>query len=42
VTELREQVDRVADHARKENWGAEAVEFFAEFLENLGVGEEEK
>lgn len=42
VAALREQVGRVAVHARKKKWGAEAVEFFAEFLENLGVGEEEE
>jgi hypothetical protein len=42
VEAVREQIARVAEHARKKRWGAEAVEFFAEFLENFGVGTEEE
>ena len=38
VEAVREQVRRVAEHARKKKWGAEAVEFFTEFLENFGLG----
>src|SRR5262249_50702506 len=34
VAELQQQVNRVAEHARKQKWGKEAFEFFAEFLEN--------
>jgi hypothetical protein len=37
VRALREQVGRVADHARSRAWGKMAVTYFAEFLENLGV-----
>lgn len=40
VAALREQTDRVAEYARKKKWGNEAVQFFSEFLENSGVGEE--
>jgi hypothetical protein len=38
---VREQVGRVAEYARKKRWGAEAVEFFTEFLDIFGVGEDE-
>ncbi len=39
---LQEQVQRVAEHARKKKWGEPAVEFFAEFFENFGIGGEEE
>jgi hypothetical protein len=42
VEALREQVERVADHARKEKWGTDAVEFFVKFLENFGIVEEQE
>jgi hypothetical protein len=41
VEAVREQVGRVAKHARKEKWGGAAVEFFAEFPDNFGVGGDE-
>jgi hypothetical protein len=39
VESLRRQLARVAAHARKEKWGEQAIEYFAEFLENSGVGD---
>jgi hypothetical protein len=42
VEALRDQVGRVAAYARQENWGPEAVEFFAEYLENFGIGDDEE
>jgi hypothetical protein len=41
VKALREQVARVADHARDRKWGKMTVAYFAEFLENVGIGEDE-
>jgi hypothetical protein len=38
VEAVRAQVCRVAAYARKQKWGDEAVEFFAEYLDNFGVG----
>jgi hypothetical protein len=42
VEAIREQVGRVAEHARKKKWGAEAVEFFTDYLDNVGVGDVEE
>jgi hypothetical protein len=42
VEALREQVGRAADHARKEKWATELVEFFVKFLENFGIVEEQE
>lgn len=41
IEKLQEQIERVAEHAREKKWGAEAEEFFAEFLDNFGVGADE-
>jgi hypothetical protein len=38
IAPLREQVNRVAEYARKKKWGKDAVKFFSEFLENFGIG----
>jgi len=42
VETVRQQVARVTEHARQNNWGDEAVEFFDKFLENFGVDEGEE
>jgi len=34
---VRTQAERVAALARRQKWGEEAVEFFAEYLDNYGV-----
>ena len=42
VKAVREQISRVAKHARKSKWGEEAIEFFADYLDNFGVGDEDE
>ena len=37
VKTVRAQIDLVATHARKNKWGDEAEEFFANLLENFGL-----
>jgi hypothetical protein len=41
VGPLRQQIDRVAEYGRKKKWSQETVNYFDEFLENFGIGEEE-
>ena len=36
-TAFADQVTRVAAHAKKQKWGAAAVEFFEGFMENFGM-----
>lgn len=38
VEKLRAQITQVAEHASNQYWGAAATEFFAEYLDNFGVG----
>jgi hypothetical protein len=42
VDGIRKQIDRVTDRAHRNDWGPEAIDFFANFLENAGVGMEEE
>ncbi len=37
VQVVREQIKRVAAHAKKKKWGARAIKFFSQFLENFGI-----
>jgi hypothetical protein len=41
VKTVREQVGRVAVHARKKKWGAEAVKFFTQFQENFVIDKDD-
>jgi|RhiMetdeSRZDD1v2_1073273.scaffolds.fasta_scaffold362276_2 hypothetical protein len=41
IEAVREQLGRVRKFARKNKWGKDAVEFFAEYLENVGLGVDE-
>lgn len=41
IAAINAQVARVAAHAQAESWSDEAVEFFAEFMENFGFGGED-
>jgi hypothetical protein len=42
VESLRDQLDRVGRYARKKKWKEEATEFVGEFLDNLGLGEQDE
>jgi hypothetical protein len=42
VETLREQIGQVAEHARKEKWDQAVAEFFAQFLENFVIGEDDE
>lgn len=42
IDAIREQVRRVAEYARKQKGDTEVVDFFAEFLENFVVGEDDE
>ena len=41
IEELREQVARIAKHARKKKWGKQPVEFLTMFVEQFGVATED-
>lgn len=41
IEAVREQLGRVRKFARKNKWGKDTVEFFAEYLENVGLGVDE-
>jgi hypothetical protein len=38
---VRAQVGRVAKFARKQKWGEDAVDYFDEFLDNSGLGDDD-
>jgi hypothetical protein len=38
---IREQLARVAAHAKAQRWGTEPVEFFTEFVEHFGLSDED-
>jgi hypothetical protein len=41
IESVRAQISRVAAYARKQKWCTDAVEYFDEFLNNVGIGSDD-